>query len=282
MKTLLVPVDFTAASENAVNFAAAWSKKYRYERIILLRSFYTSMYENIIMAGEFANVDEHYLNRTRETEKEQLSGICNRLIQMTGEKIQVHSAISELPLIRSILEIIKREEPVMILLGSDKTFQSGETLISANVISIAKVSPVRVLIVPTGYLYQPIHNVIVPFHFNTIHALDKINRLRASPQWHNVKLLALNVGTKKRNLNPDENFKEGESSLHNYLKNFHHEIYYEAGEDVISGILNFKMIKEAQLLIALPGVHSFLYSLTHKSVSEALYKKCTLPVMILK
>jgi nucleotide-binding universal stress UspA family protein len=215
MKTLLVPVDFTAASENAINFAATWSKKYKYERIILLRSFYTSMYENVIMAGEFANVDQHYLNKRREAEQEQLSVICDQLNQMTGNEIEVLWAVSELPLIRSILEIIKHEEPVMILLGSDKTHQSGETLISANVISIAKVSPVRVLIVPAGYAYQPIHNIIVPFHFNTVHALDKINRLRASAQWHDVKLLALNVGVKKRNLNPDENFKEGESSLHN-------------------------------------------------------------------
>lgn len=49
MKTLLVPVDFTAASENAINFAATWSTKYNYERIIALRSFYTSMYENVII-----------------------------------------------------------------------------------------------------------------------------------------------------------------------------------------------------------------------------------------
>lgn len=282
MKTLLVPVDFTSASENALNFAAAWSKKYQYERIILLRSFYTFLYENVIMAGEFANVDQHYLNKRREAEQKQLSEMCDQLNIMTGGKIKALWAVSELPLTRSILEIIKLEEPVMILLGSDKTNQSGETLISANVISIARVSPVRVLIVPADHIYQPIHKIIVPFHFNTVHALDKINRLRASAQWHDVKLLALNVGIKKRNLNPDKKFKEGESSLHNYLKNFHHEIYYEADKDVISGILNFKMIDEAQLLIALPGVHSFLYSLTHKSVSEALYKKCKLPVMILK
>lgn len=281
MKTLLVPVDFTAASENAVNFAAEWSKKYRYERIILLRSFYTSMYENVIMAGEFANVDQHYLNRTREAEKEQLSVMCRQLTERT-DGIKVQSAVSELPLIRSILKIIKQEEPVTILLGSDKAQQSGTALISANIISIARASPVRVLIVPSGYSYQTIRNVIVPFHFNTVHALDKINRLRSSPQWHDVRFLALNVGAKKRNLNPDEDFREGEISLHNYLKNFQHEIFYEADTDVISGILNFKMIKEAQLLIALPGVHSFLYSLTHKSVSEALYKKCSLPVMILK
>jgi hypothetical protein len=94
--------------------------------------------------------------------------------------------------------------------------------------------------------------------------------------------MALNVDAKQRNLNPDESFKEAENNLHEYLKNFKHEIYYETDKNVINGILQFKKLDEVQLMIALPGVHSFLYSLTHKSVSEALYKKCPLPVMILK
>ena len=282
MKTLLVPVDFTDASENAINFAAEWSKKYKYERIILLKSFYTSMYENVIMAGEFANVDQHYLNAIRENEKEQLNGICKQLSHLSGDKIQVNSAVSELPLVRSILEIVKSENPAMILMGSDNTQISNAAFVSANVIAIARISPVRVLIVPSTYTYQPVEKALVPFQFNTVYALDKLNRLHASGQWKEVKLFVLNVDSKPRNLNQDQFFKESETSLHNYLKDFHHDIYYEANKSVINGILQFEKIKEVQLLIALPGVHSFLYSLTHKSVSEALYKKCHIPVMILK
>ncbi|HEY5462688.1 MAG TPA: universal stress protein [Hanamia sp.] len=282
MKTLLVPIDFTTTSENTVNYAAEWSKKYKYERIILLKSFYTSMYENVIMAGEFANVDQHYLNRIRDEEKEQLTMISKRLAVMTGDEITVHIAVSELPLIRAILEIIKYEKPVMILLGSDNINNSNEGLISANVIPIARISPIRVLIVPAKQSYQPVEKALVPFHLNSVHALDKINRLRSSPQWQNVNLFVLNIDTKQGKLIQNENFKETEKSLHNYLNNFHHEIYYESNKNVIDGILNFEKINQVQLLIALPGVHSFLYSLTHKSVSEALYRRCHLPVMILK
>lgn len=282
MKTLLIPVDFSEASENTINFAAEWCKKYQYERIILLRSFYTSMYENVIMAGEFANVDQDYLNKIRILEKEQLDVVCKRLNEMAGAEIKVQSAVTEMPLVRSILEIIKHEAPAMILLGSDNTNISNEAFVSANIIKIARISPIRVLIVPVNYHYQPIHKMLVPFQVNTVHTLDKINRLHSSPQWHNVKLLALNIDAKQRNLNPDQDLKEGEESLHNYLKNFDHEIYYETNKNVINGILNFSKIDEVQLLIALPGVHSFLYSLTHKSVSEALYRRCKLPVMILK
>lgn len=283
MKTLLLPIDFTAASENAIHFAAEWAKKYQYERIILLKSFYTSMYENVIMAGEFANVDQYYLNRIRLQQKEQLDTICKRLSLLAGPEIQVNSGVSELPLVRSILEVVKSENPGMILIGTDNNSQnSNEAFVSANVIQIARISPIRVLIVPSHYSYQPVQKALVPFHFNTVNALNKINHLHASAQWKDVKLFVLNVDAKPRNLNQDESFRQGENSLHNYLKNFQHEIYYEANKSVINGILEFKKMNEVQLLIALPGVHSFLYSLTHKSVSEALYKRCNIPVLILK
>ena len=282
MKTLLVHVDFTPASENAVSFATEWAKKYLYERIIILRSFYSSMYENMIMSADFSSVNEEYLNKKREDEKQMLGESCKELAKKTGEGIRVQTAVSELPLVRSIIQVIKYEKPEMILTGSDTTHATNEAFVAGNAIAIARLSPVRVLIVPENYHYQPVEKALVPVDYKTVGSLNKINILGTSPRWHDVELLVLNIDATQRHLNPDEKFKEAENNLHDYLKNFKHEIYYEAEKNVINGILNFKKINEAQLMIALPGVHSFLYSLTHKSVSEALYKKCQLPVMILK
>ncbi|HSN08029.1 MAG TPA: universal stress protein, partial [Hanamia sp.] len=259
-----------------------WAKKYLYERIIILRSFYSSMYENMIMSADFSSVNEEYLNKKREDEKQMLGELCKELAKKTGEGIRVQTAVSELPLVRSIIQVIKYEKPEMILTGSDTTHATNEAFVAGNAIAIARLSPVRVLIVPENYHYQPVEKALVPVDYKTVGSLNKINRLGTSPRWHDVELLVLNVDATQRHLNPDEKFKEAENSLHDYLKNFKHEIYYEAEKNVINGILNFKKINEVQLMIALPGVHSFLYSLTHKSVSEALYKKCQLPVMILK
>ena len=282
MKTLLVPVDFTNASDNAINFACEWAQKYLYERVILVRSFYSSMYENMIMSADFSNVNEEYLNKKRMEEKEMLNQLCKEVDAKTGQALQIQTAVSELPLVRSIIELIKDEKPDMILLGSDSNYQGNEAFVAGNVIAIARVSPVRVLVVPQSYHYKIVEKALVPFDFRTVASLNKINSLRSSPRWHDVTIMALNVDAKQRNLNPDKSFKEGENNLHEYLKNFRHEIYYEADKNVINGILHFKKLDEIQLMIALPGVHSFLYSFTHKSVSEALYKKCPLPVMLLK
>lgn len=282
MKTLLIPVDFTNSSNEAINFAAQWAKKYLYERIILLRSFYSSMYENMIMAADFSNVNKEYLNRKRDNEKEILNELCKDLDKKTGDGITVQTAVTELPLVRSIIEVIKNEKPQMILLGSDPSLANNESFVAGNVIAIARLSPVRVLIVPHQYHYQEIKKALVPVDFKTVHSLHKIDSLRTNPRWHDVELMALNVDGEQRNLNPDEKFKESEINLHEYLKNFKHNIYYENDKNVINGILNWNKFNEVQLMIALPGVHSFLYSLTHKSVSEALYRKCRVPVMILK
>jgi nucleotide-binding universal stress UspA family protein len=282
MKTLLIPVDFSDSSNNAVNFAVEWAKKYLYERIILLRSFYSSMYENMIMSADFSNVNEEYLNKKRNDEREMLNELCREVDEKTGEGIQVQTAVTELPLVRSIIELIDEEKPELILLGSDKQHSGNEAFVAGNVIAIARVSPVRVLIVPEDRSYQTIEKALVPVDFKSVTSLNKINRLRSSPRWHDVEILALNVEAAQKNLNPDDQFKQSEENLHNYLKNFKHTIYYEPDKNVINGILNFNRLNEVQLMIALPGVHSFLYSLTHKSISEALYKKCPLPVMILK
>jgi hypothetical protein len=94
--------------------------------------------------------------------------------------------------------------------------------------------------------------------------------------------MVLHINATKSKLLSQTQLAEAENNLHNYLKNFQHKFYYEDNKNVINGILNWPRLNEAQLMIALPGVHSFLYSLTHKSVSETLYRKCPMPVMILK
>ncbi len=194
MKTLLVPVDFTNASDNAVNFSVEWAKKYLYERIILLRSFYSSMYENMIMSADFSNVNEEYLNKKREDEKEMLNAMCKEVDAKSGDGIQVQTAVTELPLVRSIIELIKDEKPEMILLGSDQLHANNEAFVAGNVIAIAKVSPVRVLIVPENYKYKEIQKALVPVDFKTLASLNKINRLRSSPRWHRCGIVGTECG----------------------------------------------------------------------------------------
>lgn len=180
MKTLLVPVDFTATSENAVNFAIEWSRKYEYERIILLKTFYDSIFEGLIVSAEYSNVNEEYIHRQSEDDREQLDALCKNVAdRLSGVKVM--TAVSEFPLLRGIFEILQNEKPDLIIVGSDNYSYSSGSIISGNVISIAKTSPIRVLVVPADYTYQPVQQVLLPYYFNMLKDLDKLNSLRSSP-----------------------------------------------------------------------------------------------------
>lgn len=282
MKTLLVPVDFTPASENTVNFAGEWSKRYEYTRIILLKTFYNSIYESIIVSAEYSNINQDYLNNEREEASEQLNQLCKRLAKQAGAAIQVTTAVSELPLLRSIIEVIHNEKPDLILLGADNNSDLDRGLVAENIISIAKASPIRLLIVPSNYKYRPVKQALLPYNFNMLDDLDKLNSLRTAPQWKDLKLKVLNIDTNQRIIKLNEKFKEAEDKFQKLLKNFPHEIYYTTDKNVINGINNFTKEHDTQLIIALPGKYSFLYTLTHKSISEAIYRNAQQPVLILK
>lgn len=276
MKTLLIPVDFSATAENAVNFAAEWCKKYAYERIILLKTFYDSMFENLMISAAYSNTNQDYLNTQRKESMEQLDALCKRVAEKVGKGVKVTTAVSEFPLLRGIFEIINTEKPDLVVVGSDNFNYSSGSFVAANVISIAKASPVRVLIVPAHYRYQPVEQALLPYNFNMLNDLDRLNSLRTSPQWDHLKLLVLNIDTEPQSRN------EAAGKFEHLLENFEHEIYFTTDNDFISSIAKFTKEHEVQLIIALPGRHSFLYRLTHASISQAIYRNARHPVLILK
>ncbi|MCF6404335.1 universal stress protein [Chitinophaga filiformis] len=282
MKTLLIPVDFSPTSDNAVDFAIEWCKDYGYERIILLKSFYDTVFDHIVVSAEYAPVSPHYMARERQEANALMDDLSQDIITKTNKKVQVVSMVSEAPLLRAILEVIKEESPEMVVLGSDNFKYSSGSFIAANLIPIAKASPARVLIVPVTYTYRPVKTILVPVDYKTLDSLHKLENLQIPPQWNDSKLLVLHVDAKEKYLNPDDQLIAAEQHVHERLRDYQHDICYSSDKNIINGILNFTEKHKVQLIISLPGKHSFLYYLTHKSISDAICRNAREPVMILK
>ena len=279
MKTLLVPVDFTSTSDNASDFALAWGRNFEYDHIILLKSFYSSFYENALLTTEYADVCQE----RRKNEMETLRHLRQELIDQSDPGLKVSIATSEQPLLRSIIDILGSEKVDLIVLGSDHFSHSDNSFISSRIVEIAKVSPVNVLIVPSICTFQSIQKVLVPVDIQAVGLLERLERFGTkSARWFDKELMILHVATKENYPLRDEAFKRYENTLHSHLKNFRHEVYYTNNKNILNGILHFLNDHPADLVVALPGRHSFLYSLTHKSISEALYRGIPKPVLILK
>jgi nucleotide-binding universal stress UspA family protein len=279
MKTILIPVDFTRTSDNALEFAMAWCRDFEYNHIILLRNFYSSIFDNVLPTTEYVNVSQEH----RKNDMEMLHLRRQTFIDMSGPGVKVSIAVSEKPLLRSILEILDTEKTDLIVLGSDHFSHSENSFIASQIIEIAKASPVNVLIVPSVCKYEDIKKVLVPIDIQLIGFLERLERFGVkSTKRLDRQLMILNVDPKEKYLHRDDALERNENSLHSHLKNFRHEIHYSNDKSILNGITHFLNEHPADLVVALPGKHSFLYSLTHKSVSEALYRNTAKPVLILK
>lgn len=188
-------------------------------------------------------------------------------------QVKVYTSLNEQPLLRSILEIIDNESPELIITGSSRP---------EEVIAIAKASPIPVLIVPPSHSYLPVEEALVPVDLGKIDHLGRFDIYQDSAFFKKTRLLVLNIDPAGNHIKHDEHFTNSERSMHEYLKHFQHEIFYSDNPEIIKGIREFAIQHPVQLIIALPGRHSFLYRLTHKSISEAIYRNDQIPVLILK
>jgi nucleotide-binding universal stress UspA family protein len=230
------------------------------------------------MSADYVAVNPDNISRRREEIMWQLNDLAQLLQKSLGSAIEVTMVWSELPLLRAIMDTVKQEEPQLIMLQNS----NGPDLISTSLIAIAKASPVRVLVVPAGLVYQPVQRALIPVDFKALETLDKMRHFQQSPLWVPTELVVLNVDPQQHYQWPDEKFRATIERLKSYLQQYRYQIEFRDDKDIIGGIIDYARSTEIQLIIALPGKHSFLYSLTHKSISEGICKAAHLPVMVLK
>jgi len=279
MKTILIPVDFSDTCKNVLEYAAALSKRIEAGRIILLKSYYVSLYAQLLPSADFVQLSAENIDEERLGHEEQLTILSRNLLQQCNPDVKIDVALSEEPLLRAIREVIDSEKPDLLLLGTDAQDAAEESYISQQVVVIAKTSHIPVLVVPAGVQHQPLKNVLVPVDFSATSRLNLVQYLEKLQFTSNPELWLLNVDPQQKYLNHEE---ENTASLKAALESYNYKVYYSDDKDTVRGILNFAAKNDVQLIVALPGKHSFFYNLTHSSITEALAINAYKPVLILK
>jgi len=280
MKTILIPVDFSDTSTNALKYATELIKDIPVEKIILLKSFYKSVYEQLLPSADFIQLSTEDIWLERNEVNEQLRSLTDSILKKCNPSIAIQTVISELPLLRAIHQLIAEKNPDLLIVGSDNCIvQLKESYIGQQVIGIAKTSPVPVLIVPADASYRKIERALVPCDFSAVSRLSLLQGKNNPIDWAHPKLMVLNIDPQLKHLSHENDHI---TSLKDQLAGYDFEIYYTGDEKVVDGILKFARANDVQLITALPGKYSFFYKFTHRSTTDALAKDSNHPILILK
>ncbi|HEY4322523.1 MAG TPA: universal stress protein [Mucilaginibacter sp.] len=277
MKTLLIPVDFSDVTENVLKYAADFSCDTHIERIILLKSFYVSIYAQLLPSADFVQLSAEDIDREREKVISDLETLSHELLRKCNPSVKIKTAISELPIARATHELIADEKPYMIMIGSNPDLD--DSYIDDQIIAIGKTSPIPVFIVPSSVTYKKIEKALVPCDFSAISRLEALKGFRDPSKWLHPELIVLNVDPRQKHKKGDTHLVPGLVEL---LEGYDYQVHYSEDKDTVHGILDFAEHHRTQLIIALPGKYSFFYNLTHRSITNALALNTSKPVLILK
>jgi len=279
MKTLLIPVNFSGSSENIIQYAADFSCDIRVERIILLKSFYVSVYAQLLPSADFVQLSAEEIDGERQQEVDKLKTLGHQLLRKCLPTIKIETAISELPLLRAVHQVLADEHADLVMIGTDKALYENDEYISEQIIAIAKTSPRPVIIVPNHIHYKKISEALVPCDFAAISRLNALKSYNDPTKWLHPKLLLLNVDAKQKHDEDDPKLANG---LKDLMEGYEYKVYYSEDKDTVHGILDFARKHNPQLIIALPGKYSFFYNLAHRSITKALALNSDRAVLILK
>ena len=279
MRTILIPVDLSDATENVLKYAADFCVDTSVERVILLKCYYVSVYAQLLPSPDFVQLSAADIAGERKDQEAKLRATGEVLLKKCNNCVEIQTAFSELPVLRAIHEQIVNKQPNLVMIGSDKTSYEDGSHLGEQIVAIAKTSSIPVMIIPDCVKYKKIDQALVPCDFGAVSRLSALQGFQSRQKWIHPELMVLNVNAKQKHLSKEEQLASG---LADMLEGYIYKVYYSEDKDTVHGILDFAKKHDAQLIIALPGKYSFFYNLTHRSITRALALNSTLPVLILK
>lgn len=155
MNTIILPVDFSEASSNAVRYAAAMSCDRAVGRIILLHTASVTVYDNISTVGDGDLMTDEW-RRTASLLEER----SRELMAECPRGVRIQTAMSEMPVVRAVHQLLSDVGAGLVLVGAEEGAEDGT--LGGHVIGLARTSSVPVLVVPRGCRYvRPTEALVV-------------------------------------------------------------------------------------------------------------------------
>jgi len=282
MKKIIIPIDFSRASNNAISYAVDLSNQYPVKQIILVVNVYVTEFEQLIPSADFIQYSMDKASELDSQLKIQFEQLKRTLLHKVSSRVRLSFILSKIPFLQSLRNIISNEQPDLMLIGSNHGVSGEESYIGNYLIKTARMSTIPALVVPELAHYQEIKRALVPFNMSNLPAVKLIRKISKLKEWPHPELLFLDVNNASdtsENANTDDGLK---TAITQNLRGYTCHFFCSDEKDVLRGINHFSFTHELELIIALPGKHSFLYSLTHRSIIKALAKNNYKPVLILK
>jgi nucleotide-binding universal stress UspA family protein len=257
IKKILIPIDFTSASENALRYASSFLKDDRTTELVLLHVF----------EGE-----------PTEEEKVELEAGFHQLAKRVLSTTQSpYSFIARKgPLLETIINVLTEVGADLIMIGTKGADPDLEDA-SSNTADIVLDTNVPVLVIPEKATFG-IRHIALLLDKNEIDDFFVLGTLHTIARKFDAKVHVLTIHTDK---GQQESHSKNESTLEYYLETLDYHCAFPENTDIERGISEYVQENQIDMVVILPRNHATKSTPSEGRLTKLLTLHTKVPLLTL-
>lgn len=275
MKKILIPIDFSNCSLNALSYAIELFKYY--QSTFYLLNIYVSSPPNLLSE----NYEEDWLDYMDEESKEQLDEILNEVKKNNKNSNHNFKTISKSnSIINAINGIVASKNIDVVVMGSKGAKGGKEVFLGSNAVRVINnIDDCPVIVVPQNYLVKAPSQIVFSTNFKRDFNKNELNLLLDISQQLSVKLKIVQVMMEEYLNDSQKTNKEKLIELMTGLDFFFHKIDITLSES--TSIKDFVRQTKSDMISFVNHKQNFFQKLTQENVITKISFDSPVPILVL-
>lgn len=271
MKKILVPLDFSECSDNALKNAIRIADRMHLE-LILMHSYVVP----VAMVEHAAGFLTQEIEQAEKNAKGQLDRLEERFPDL--KSVSYQRSVEGGTLLDNIRGLIKAHDVAFIVMGTHGASGLQRVLLGSNAYSIMKHVKCPVIAIPDGADVTRTKHVALGGDYKSIPTHDCIQPLVDLTKALYAELHVIHIDQDQE---LDHSEMETARGIEKYLKSTKHSFHFKKDFDVEEGLLKFVKEQNVGLLAMISRHHSFLDRLAHGSETKRMIMDIPIPLMVM-
>lgn len=257
MKTVIIPVDFSETSLNAVRYAASMLTGKPGTLVILYNMF-----------------EKESESRTAGDYLESLRG---ELLQDGIEKVECVKELGD-NLIDSLGRLAYQKAATLILMGITEKEEWRQLMMGSNTIKMAEQNICPVMIVPPAAKFTGMKNIALTSDFKDVDATTPVLAIKTVLEIFNSNLHIVNVDN-EHYVSLTEEYLVERAKMQKMFAEFTPEFYFIGMNSFFEAIEQFAKDRNIDLIVIIPKNHSFVNSVFSARHTKRLAFHSSVPLL---
>ena len=265
MSGIIVPVNFSAASTNAAEYALDLANEQGLEVSLL----------HVILippSVAYAPLPDNLVEQMKDDARFNMLALAEKLRTRATSKTTIHTYIELGTIEQQVEQLAKRKNANCVVMGISHE-SSQKVVYQSNIFTALKSLPVPLAMIPEGAGFKPWKKIAIAYDFSDSVKDLPLNEIKGIPALKGAEVHIVYVKRKNEADPSHAAMQEVRQQLAGFTVRFH---LVEA-DSVEEGFADYVSRHETDLLVLLPKHHSFFEF--HKSDSKRILRHLAVPML---